>query len=95
MKKILIAVAVFALMQTAIAADIAWRDVGEQQTPIGAGSSGTYVFSAFDSRGRKDVVAAGAYGTDSAPFISRFVAVWLSDEMSLDLRRPGFLLFLK
>ncbi len=95
MKKILINVAAFAFMQTAIAEDIAWREIEAQQTQIGAGQSKTCTFVEFDSWGCNDLVAAGAYGIGSAPFISRFVAVWLSGETSLDLRRPGFLLFFK
>jgi len=95
MKKILISMLAFACVQAAIAEDLAWREVGSQQIPIGAGHSQTDTFAAFDSWGRKELVAAGAYGTGFDPFISRFIAVWMSDMMSLDLRRPGLWLSIR
>ena len=95
MKKLLIGVASLALVQAAAAEDIAWRDVEPQQTPIGAGSSATVAFAAFDSWGRKDLVADGPCGTGLAPFVSRFVAAWTSDAISIDLCAPGLWLFLR
>ena len=96
MRKLLISALVFAVVQTiAIAEDRAWRDVESQQTPIGAGQSRTGSLAAFDSWGSKGLAADGTYGTSLSPFVSLFLAVWTSEAMTLDLQRPGFLLFFK
>ena len=96
MRKLLISALVFAVVQTiAIAEDLAWRDVESQQTPIGAGQSRTGSLAAFDSWGSKDLVADGTCGTSLSPFVSRFLDVWMSNVMVLDLQAPGFCIFFR
>ncbi|MBR3222881.1 MAG: hypothetical protein IKF72_11730 [Kiritimatiellae bacterium] len=91
MKKLVISAMTFAVLQTtALAEDLAWRDVGAQQTPIGAGQSRTGILATFDSWGSKDLVADGTFGTSLSPFVSLFLAVWTSEAMALDLLAPGF-----
>lgn len=96
MKKLLISAMVFTVVQTTvIAEDLAWRDVESQQTPIGAGQSGTGILAMFDSWGSKNLVADGTYGTSLSPFVSRFLAVWMSEAKVLDLQAPGFWIFFR
>ena len=98
MNKLLInamAMAFTVVQTTAFAEDLAWRDVESQQTPIGMGQSRTGFLDVFDSWGSKDLVADGTYGTSLSPFVSCFLAVWMSETNVIDLRAPGFLMFIR
>lgn len=76
-------------------ADIEWKDVDSQLTPIGAGESKTGELATFDSWGCKRLPADGTYGTAENPFVSRYMSIFTSEPVELDLMAPGFMLFLR